>query len=272
MSLAGDARSYKSLSLSEINNFHHKLLCPQKMIISASAVNDHKEFEQIVEQTFGDLTNENTFARTPSRYTGGEFRELCETELTYMALVFQGVAWTDKDMVALQILKTAIGEAGSFRIGSNIGKSQNTRAYTSFMNESNFLSGVRCVNMNFSDSGIFGLMISGLNSHTSDMSNQLITEFQNLTSISEQEISRAKNLLKTQMLYLREHTNKRLEDTAKQYLIFKEQIDLLTKIEEVTPDQIRQAASRVIKTKPTLIVLGTPSQMIPNVDTISKRI
>mmetsp|Transcript_27200 Transcript_27200/g.26866 ORF Transcript_27200/g.26866 Transcript_27200/m.26866 type:complete len:180 (+) Transcript_27200:540-1079(+) len=178
-------------------------------------------------------------------------------------------------MIALQILKTAIGEAGIFKSGLNLGKGLLTRSHTSFMDKGKYLLGIRSINMNFSDTGIFGIMLAGVNSHTFNMSNDVIAEFQNLPNISEEEVSRAKNLLKTQILFLKEQTGRRLEDTAKMYLVLgktPDELDWIKMIDNVTSEQVREAARRVTKTKPTLIVLGTPSQVIPKVEEIAERV
>ena len=75
------------------------------------------------------------------------------------------------------------------------------RAITNMMQRYNFVDGVSGINTHFSDSGLFGLTIEGPGSHSQDLLSVLLEELNNLKSrISDEELARAKNILKMNIL------------------------------------------------------------------------
>jgi len=72
------------------------------------------------------------------------------------------------------------------------------------------------LNFTFSDAGLFGVKIIGSADKGSELLSNVVTELKALTGpITNAELSRAKNLLKTQLYLALERTADRLEEAAK---------------------------------------------------------
>jgi len=66
------------------------------------------------------------------------------------------------------------------------------------LNKHHFLDNAESVNINFTDSGLFGLRLTGSSDHAKDVLNHNIAELKRLTQpINADELNRAKNSLKT---------------------------------------------------------------------------
>lgn len=60
-----------------------------------------------------------------------------------------------------------------------------------------FVDSANAFNFNFSDTGLFGLSITGCANHATDVLNLVISEFRHLReNVSKDEFERAKNVLK----------------------------------------------------------------------------
>jgi predicted Zn-dependent peptidase len=88
---------------------------------------------------------------------------------------------------------------------------------------SNFVDQVSSINNHFTDSGLFGLSVTGAGSHSQDLLNVTLEELANLrNNISDQELARAKNNLKMNVLLTFERQQDRLDEIAYNYMTHKD--------------------------------------------------
>ena len=66
-------------------------ITPQKCLIVASGVKNHKEFVDLVKERLGDqlAVPEHNYQRNASEYIGGEFRSWSETPSSNITLAFE---------------------------------------------------------------------------------------------------------------------------------------------------------------------------------------
>jgi predicted Zn-dependent peptidase len=143
------------------------------------------------------------------------------------------------------------------------------------MQKYNFVDGVSGINTHFSDSGLFGLTIEGPGSHSQDLLSVLLEELNNLkTRISDEELARAKNILKMNILISMERQEDRLEEIARNYMTFGDLTfhQYCDKIDAVTSDQINRVASRVLSGKPTMLVTGGAINLVPTITDVQRQL
>jgi predicted Zn-dependent peptidase len=141
------------------------------------------------------------------------------------------------------------------------------------MQKYNFVDGVSGINTHFSDSGLFGLTIEGPGSHSQDLLSVLLEELNNLkTRISDEELARAKNILKMNILISMERQEDRLEEIARNYMTFGDLTfhQYCDKIDAVTSDQINRVASKVLSGKPTMLVTGGAIILVPTITDVQR--
>lgn len=81
-----------------------------------------------------------------------------------------------------------------------------------------FVDTVSGINSNFTDSGLFGVNITGAGSHSADLLKVAIEQLDKLRQpIDETELARAKNTLKMNFMLAMEGSGDRLEEVARNY-------------------------------------------------------
>jgi len=75
------------------------------------------------------------------------------------------------------------------------------RAITNMMQNYDFVDSASAINSHFTDSGLFGMSIEGPGSHSNDLLQVMLQELHRLREpIPDQELARAKNILKMNVL------------------------------------------------------------------------
>lgn len=81
-----------------------------------------------------------------------------------IALVYEAPNWTSKKLAVLQVAATLLGKSGSGN-GSNVAGPSFNRVNNNFLNLNSFGDSAHAINYTFSDSGLFGIRVSGASSH-----------------------------------------------------------------------------------------------------------
>lgn len=274
--LGGYKDNSPKITVDHLNSFRKDVMSPENILVYGGGVYNHDEFVELARPYFENFSNKSNYTRSKSVYKGGERRvdmPADKAELTYLHLTFQGVSWSDSDMVALNVLKTLVGDGGGFSTGGP-GKGMHARAYTHILAKYPWIDSVKTINSLFTDNGNFGIMTIGLSQYCGYMADAVTKELIDLTKVTDLEVSRAKNLFKASVMITLEKTGTRIEELARSYMTFGKIVtlkDYITLIDSVTPAQVRKLAERVLKTKPTLVAIGGHLNQIPSVDKISSR-
>lgn len=251
-------------------------ITPKKCLIVASGIKNHQEYVDLVKERLGELlpVPEHQYQRSASEYIGGEYRTWTESPQTNITVAFESVPWTNEDVTAFYVMNTLIGSATSFSTGGP-GKGMYCRAITNMMQRYNFVDGVAGINSHFSDSGLFGMTIEGPGSHSQDLLAVLLEEFHRLKErIPDEELARAKNILKMNILMSMERQEDRLEEIARNYMTFGDLTfhQYCDKIDSVTSEHINRAAARVLAGKPTMLVTGGAINLVPTITEVQRQL
>lgn len=138
-----------------------------------------------------------------------------------------------------------------------------------------FLDTISCINSNFTDSGLFGINVSGAGSHSADLLKVAIEELDGLRQpINETELTRAKNNLKMNFMLAMESSADRLEEVARNYqshgnmTLWKH----CEAVDAVTGAQINAAATLALSGKPTMIVTGGSINLVPSMTDVQRQL
>ena len=117
-------------------------------------------------------------------------------------------------------MNTLIGSATAFSSGGP-GKGMYCRSITNLMQRRDFVDSASALNSHFSDSGLFGMTIEGPGSHSAELMAVMVDELNKLRDpIPDQELARAKNILKMNVLLAMENQEERLEEIARNFQTF----------------------------------------------------
>lgn len=247
---------------------------PENLVIALSGV-DESLATDLIDKYLPDYKSntKQELIREPALYTGGELSlpipdglEYRGEEFHHIYVGFEGVTISSDEVYKLAVLQMLIGGGGSFSAGGP-GKGMYSRAYTRILNQYGFVESCKSFVHNFTDSGLFGMSLSCVPQADRVMAELIGYEFNLLMSrdvgkggISEHEVSRAKNQLKSSLMMNLESKMVQLEDMGRQVQIYGKRIDVLEmceKIDKVTRNDLINMAEKIFTgSEPTIVVQG----------------
>lgn len=105
MPVMGLEGNVNNLNANVLQKFQLSNIRPEGITVSASGVQVHEEFVELVNEKVSQLLPNSLPAREreASQYVGGEVRALTDGSALHLALVFEGVNWTSPDFYALKV-------------------------------------------------------------------------------------------------------------------------------------------------------------------------
>lgn len=220
----------------------------------------------------------------PARYTGG-FLALPDLpppanpaypRLSHIHIAFEGLPISSPDIYTLATLQTLLGGGGSFSAGGP-GKGMYSRLYTNVLNQHGWVESCTAFNHSYNDSGLFGIAASCLPTHLAPMLDVICRELASLTGdsidgstgsggvngssigssiiggglpriLTDTEVSRAKNQLKSGLLMNLESRMVELEDLGRQVQVHGRKIgakEMCAKIDKITIPDLQRVARLV---------------------------
>jgi processing peptidase subunit alpha len=138
-----------------------------------------------------------------------------------------------------------------------------------------FIESVKAVYHDFSDAGVFGISVVGMAEYADYVGAAVFKEFTNLTKLTDEEVDRAKKLLKAKILIAGEQAAPRLEETVKTYAytgLTPDKRNVQAAIDAVTKDQLHQLVVGMLQQKPTVVSIGGGVSKVPSADFFASRI
>lgn len=191
------------------------------------------------------------------------FRDPDESTV-HFAVAYKGASWTDPDAVALMVMQTLIGSwnkrsgigaDGSTEISQRVASNDLCESYMSF-------------NTNYHDSGLFGIYTVAHRDKLEEISWCMMEEFTRLCyNVSEEEVIRARNSLKTMILLSTESTTGSAEDIGRQLLVYGRRInraEFFARIDAVDVEMVKRVAERFLYDQDVAITAIGDTQLLPD--------
>ncbi|CED83640.1 Mitochondrial processing peptidase, alpha subunit [Phaffia rhodozyma] len=202
-----------------------------------------------------DLIEVPPIGQPAAVYTGGVDIDVRPgMEMCHVFVGFEGLDANDEDVYALAVIQMLLGDGASFSSGGP-GKGLLSRFYTGVMIGSHGLENVNSMNLPYSDGGLFAVSLTCMPGVLQKYLNRLAVELasimkpHNLTyPVQPIELSRAKNRLKSAMLYAQEDPRVEAEDLGAQVMINGKRMpikEMLAKIDAVSMGDLARVANRV---------------------------
>ncbi|KAL7640147.1 UNVERIFIED_CONTAM: hypothetical protein RMT77_009561 [Armadillidium vulgare] len=270
--ILGPTKNIKSLSrqdLVDYINLHYK--APRIVLAGAGGV-EHDTLVQLAEEHFKGLAWQYD---TPvpemdiCRFTGSEARIRDDNiPLAHIAIAFEGVGWADPDNIPLMVANTIIGSWDRTHGGGAHNASRLAQAGV----EGNLCHSFQSFNTCYKDTGLWGIYFV-CDRHTIDeFVFQIHREWLHLcTKVTDSDVERAKNILRTNLLLQLDGTTPICEDIGRQMLCYGRRIplhELDARIEAVNADIVRDACYRHIYDKCPAIAAVGPVEQLPDYNSI----
>lgn len=198
---------------------------------------------------------------TPARYTGGFLTlpplpippNAALPRLSHIHIAFESLPISSPDIYALATLQTLLGGGGSFSAGGP-GKGMYSRLYTNVLNQYGWVENCVAFNHAYTDSGLFGISAACATQFAPRMLDTMARELSLLSTetglgrLSDIEVKRAKNQLRSSLLMNLESRMVELEDLGRQVQVHGRRIpvkEMVANIEAVTVKDLRRVAKQV---------------------------
>ena len=254
----GTVDTINALNADRIRRFYKKHYDPTHLVVAAAGNVDHATVVRQVRRAFekaGALGHPDALPvspRTGARKlrTSGRVELLNrKTEQAHVVLGMPGLARADERRWALSVLSTALGGGMSSRLFQEV-REKRGLAYSVY----SYTSG-------FADCGLFGVYAGCRPSQVHDVLKICRDELDKVAAdgLTDDEITRAIGQLSGSTVLGLEDTGAIMNRIGKSELAWGEHMsvtDMLTRIGEVTPDDVREVARDILGQRPSLSVIG----------------
>ena len=259
----GEESLIKSINRDTLLDYMKVQYSASKIIVAAAGNVKHDYLVELAERAFCDLPRDSTTKTEPSKYQGGDYREIRNLEQVHVVMGLDGVSYKDPDYYPISVLSTLLGGGMSSRLFQEV-REKRGLVYSIY----SFAS-------SFEDGGIFGIYAGTSRDEVRELLPIICSELQKLTDrIDDSEVARARSQLKASTLMALESTTSRSEQVARQLQIFDRIVpveEVIKNIEKVDPAALKNIITRLLESELTFAALG-PIQNVEEFNTIKKRL
>ncbi|KAM7506826.1 hypothetical protein LguiA_017279 [Lonicera macranthoides] len=275
--ILGPAQNIKTITKKHLQDYISTHYAAPRMVIAASGAVKHEDIVEQVKKLFNKLSTDTTTtselaANEPAIFTGSEVRIVDDDiPLAQFAVAFNGASWTDPDSIALMVMQSMLGSwnksAGG---GKHMGSELAQRVGINEIAES-----MMAFNTNYKDTGLFGVYAAAKPDCLDDLAYAIMYEMSKLCyRVSEADVIRARNQLKSSLLLHMDGTSPVAEDIGRQLLTYGRRIpfaELFARIDAVDSSTVKRVANRFIFDRDVAISAVGPIQNLPDYNWFRRR-
>lgn len=235
--ILGTPDSVRTQTPASLRSFMDRCYQPSSMVVAAAGAVDEDSLLHLVEEYFGDASNgAEAPARTKPEFYGGIRHDASDFEQSHLALAFPGVSSRDDDFFATRLYADILGGGMSSRLFQKV-REERGLAYSVYA----FADG-------FEQSGLFGAYVNADEHQIAEAAKIIRGEMHDAAErLNEQEVARAKAMLRSSLMLGLENPANRIEAAAGQYFIYGALMspeEILERIEAVSIDDLKRCAAR----------------------------
>jgi len=255
--LASD-RSMPYFTPETIRSFMLDHFAPERMVMVGVNV-AHTELCKWAMRSFVDYNAIPLKKRdeVKASYTGGDLRLEGPSPFCHMALGLESVPWGQRELAPVTLLQTILG--GGSAVGGSPGMGLTTRLSTQVLKQNPHVESCAAFSTSYSDSGLFGVYGVSHPDKAAEMATAIIKALTGLTSVSKDELAKAKAMVKGKMLRQVDEGPVLMQDLGNQLLLsgrYGSAADFGKVIDGVTESEVMAAARKLLSSKPTVVAYG----------------
>ncbi len=257
-SILGTEELVASFTRNDVMGYMHTYYTPQNMVISAAGNLNHAEFVRLVSTYFSFADSATPPACLDAIYRGGDARVTKDLEQLHLIIGLPAITIHDPRYHTLQLYSNILGGGMSSRLFQEV-REKRGLAYTVYSSASSYV-----------DCGVAGIYAATNAEKAGELSGVLCEQIAGMArAIRPEELSRAKNQLKAELLMARENPQSVASWIGRHLLTFgtyRHAAEIIRRIDAVTLDDVGSLAAELTKGKLTVAALGDISQVLPYED------
>eukprot|EP00933_Yihiella_yeosuensis_P079786 TRINITY_DN93208_c0_g1_i1.p1 TRINITY_DN93208_c0_g1~~TRINITY_DN93208_c0_g1_i1.p1 ORF type:complete len:545 (+),score=156.78 TRINITY_DN93208_c0_g1_i1:97-1635(+) len=231
---------------------------PERMTLVGVNVS-HAELSKWAMRSFADYNAIPMKKRdaVKASYTGGDLRIDGSSPFCHLALGFESVAFGQAELAPVALLQTILGSGSAS--GRGIGGGVTSRLSTQVVKQNAAVESCAAFNTSYSDSGIFGVYGVSQAEKAGDMAKAIAKSMGGLTSVSKDELAKAKAMLKGKMFRQADNDSELMKDMGQQLLMtgkYASPSDFAKIIDGVSEGEVTAAAKKILSSKLTVAAYG----------------
>ena len=234
-----------------------------RMVVAAAGNIEHDQLVDYAQQAFGDLQNGGDATSQEAVYNSGERREVRDLEQIHLVLGFRGAPIGTPEFYTMSVLSNLLGGGMASRLFQEIRE------------ERGLVYSIDTLMSAFADTGLFGVYAGTGTGQIGELIPALCDQITGLaTSLRDEEVTRARKQLKSNLLMALESTGARCEQVAQHLLIFGRVMpidEMVARIDAIDAEQIGALAKQIFAAPPVLAAVGPLDNLEPY-DTITQRL
>lgn len=268
--ILGPPENIRAISKADLYQYISTHYTGPRMVVSAAGAVKHEDIVSLVHKLFKRLSTHQTTAaqlvhKNPANFTGSEVRVMnCDLPLAHFAIAFKGAGWADPNSIPLMVMQSLLGSWNrSVGFGNHSGSELARRVSTDNLAES-----IMAFNTNYQDTGLFGVYSTATPDSLHDLSLTIMQEIRRMAyQVSEAEVIRAGNQLKSALLLHIDGTSAVAENNGRQMLTYGRVVpylELFARIDAVDATTIKEIAKEFIINKDVAIAAMGPIERLPD--------
>ncbi|MBU2540823.1 MAG: insulinase family protein [Candidatus Omnitrophica bacterium] len=234
----------KRLTLANLRKFYKQTYVPQNLIISISGSFDRKQIKNRIQDLFGKdemgpIQSKYDIVEPQQNTMRQVLKDLKATTFGYAALGFRSVSIHEKDLYALDLLASILGEGTSSRLNQNL-KEEKKLVYS-----------IDALNYTPKDPGLFVITFTSEPENQDKAYDEILKEIENIKEfeVNKEELIRAKQSIKSGLLFrLAACENLATSSAHNEATLGDPDFDeeYIRKIENITSLEVRNAALKYL--------------------------
>jgi len=268
--ILGPTENIKSIGRGHLVEYIQTHYKGPRMVVAGAGGVPHDQMVKLVNEHFGKIgvaydSTQIPDLPPPCRFTGSDLRVRDDSlPLAHIAMAVEGCGWKDPDNIPLMVANTIIGSwdrtmAGGASSGSNLAEAAS---------QLGLAHGFQAFNTCYKDTGLWGVYFVCDPLTIDDFVFNLQSEWMRLcTNVTEAEVERARNLLRTNMLLQLDGTTPVCEDVGRQMLCYDRRVpvhELEARINSVDAQTIKDVCMHYVYDKCPAVAAVGPVEQLPD--------
>ncbi|KAL1117047.1 hypothetical protein AAG570_004375, partial [Ranatra chinensis] len=265
--ILGPTKNIESMTRKDLVEYINKYYKPGRMVLAGAGGVDHSSLTDLANKLFGSAKSPSDDHQVVSkcRFTGSEVRVRDDAmPLAHIAIAVEGCGWENADNIPLMVVNTLIGSWDR----SQGGGASNASKLATIATQENLAHSFQSFNTCYKDTGLWGIYFVSPPMAIEDMVYHVQSEWMRLcTSVTDAEVERAKNLLKTNMLLQLDGTTPICEDIGRQVICYGRRIplhELESRIDCVTSTNVQDVMMKYIYDRCPAVAAVGPVEGLPD--------